>query len=178
MQTLCYTSPRSPLPLRMCWLWLLLGCRVGLFSQTPCAADVLHALYMTEDSTYRTAHAQMEDYMWQRAKALKNGGHEFAGGPLVLPVVVHVVHQNGPENLSDAQVEAAIAQLNAAFAHNGYFAQQGPGSDALIQFCLAKQGPDGLLSTGITRTASPLTDVVLETQDLQLKDLARWNPFR
>ena len=68
--------------------------------------------------------------------------------PLVLPVVVHVVHQNGPENLSDAQVEAAVAHLNAAFAHTGYFAQQGAGTDALIQFCLARQTPDGLPTNG------------------------------
>ncbi len=152
----------------------------ALWSQTPCATGHLHERLFTENADYRAAHDTLEkSILHSTLNATKqSSGTEFSPVimPLVLPVVVHVVHQNGPENLSDAQVETAIAHLNAAFAHTGYFAQQGAGSDVLVQFCLARQTPDGKATNGITRTASPLTEMILETQDLTLKNLSRWNP--
>ncbi|MCC7505333.1 MAG: PKD domain-containing protein, partial [Saprospiraceae bacterium] len=102
-----------------------------------------------------------------------------AGGKypsITLPVVFHVVHNNGAENISDAQILAALGHLNDAFAHTGYFNQEG--EDTGIQFCLAKRTPEGLATSGITRTESPLTNIVMEYQDLDLKDLIRWDPTR
>jgi hypothetical protein len=96
--------------------------------------------------------------------------------PHVLPVVVHIIHNNGSENITDAQVFTAIEHLNQAFAHEGYYAQQGDGVNTQIQFCLARRTPDGQLTNGITRTASTLTEMVKETQDQALKDLVRWDP--
>ncbi|KAA3634601.1 MAG: hypothetical protein DWQ02_11165, partial [Bacteroidetes bacterium] len=40
-----------------------------------------------------------------------------------IPVVVHITHNNGPENSSDAQVIAGIEQLNDAFANIKYYDQ-------------------------------------------------------
>lgn len=100
----------------------------------------------------------------------------LAGLPYVLPVVVHIIHNNGLENIPDAQVVAAIEHMNQAFAHESYYAQQGDGTNTQIQFCLARRNPDGQLTNGITRTVSPLTDMVPEAQDLALKDLVRWDP--
>lgn len=88
-----------------------------------------------------------------------------------LPVVVHIVHNGGPENIPDAQVQQGIAQLNAAF--NATF---GTGVNADIQFCLAQRDPQGLATSGITRNQSALTVTELETQDLLLKNLNRWAP--
>jgi PKD repeat protein len=99
------------------------------------------------------------------------------GLPHVVPVVVHIIHNGGPENISDAQVQAAVEHLNLGFAAQGYFAQQGATVHTQIQFCLAKRDPDGKATTGITRTQSPLTSMVLEYQDIALKDLSRWNPL-
>ncbi|HNM25112.1 MAG TPA: M43 family zinc metalloprotease, partial [Saprospiraceae bacterium] len=45
-------------------------------------------------------------------------------------------------------------------------------------FCLARRTPEGQATSGITRTVSPLTSFTMETQDLALKDLARWDPTR
>ncbi|HNL38880.1 MAG TPA: M43 family zinc metalloprotease, partial [Saprospiraceae bacterium] len=94
---------------------------------------------------------------------------------VTLPVVVHIVHDNGPENISDAQVLNGIQQLNEAFANAAYY-DQGTGVNTMIQFCLAKRTPDGLATTGITRNQSALTDMTLETEDIALKDLNRWTP--
>ncbi len=95
----------------------------------------------------------------------------------ILPVVVHLIHNGGTENISDAQVEQAILDLNEAFENIGYY-NPNTGVDTKIQFCLAKQDPNGDPSTGINRVQSPLTDMTMETQDLSVKDLSRWDPLQ
>jgi gliding motility-associated-like protein len=84
-----------------------------------------------------------------------------------IPVVIHIIHQNGAENISDTQAETAITHLNTIFQQNG---------NARIQFCLAQRDPQGNATTGITRTVSPLTNMTSETQDIAVKDLNRWQP--
>ena len=95
-----------------------------------------------------------------------------------IPVVVHVIHQNGPENIPDAQIRTALEHLNAAFSHTGYYQQNGLGADAGIQFCLAQRGPDDEPAKGIIRVESPLTDMDAVFQDLDLKKLSRWDTER
>ncbi|MEO7079972.1 MAG: M43 family zinc metalloprotease, partial [Flavobacteriales bacterium] len=95
---------------------------------------------------------------------------------ITLPVVVHIIHDNGAENLSDAQVIQGIADLNAPYANTGYY-DQGTGVNAEIQFCLAVRTPNGNATTGINRVQNVLTDVIAETQDIALKDLSRWDPL-
>jgi gliding motility-associated-like protein len=106
----------------------------------------------------------------------KNFQERFSAPPYIVPVVVHVIHDNGPENISDAQIITAVQHLNEAFAAQGYYAQQGATVDSKIQFCLAKRDPDGNSTTGIIRTKSSLTNMVVETDDILLKNLSRWKP--
>lgn len=94
--------------------------------------------------------------------------------PYVLPVVVHIIHQNGAENISDTQVLQGINDLNEAFANINYY-DQNTGIDTQIEFCLAKQTPEGAATNGINRVNSDLTNLTLETEDLNLKNLIRWN---
>src|SRR5690606_18258544 len=92
-----------------------------------------------------------------------------------IPVVVHIIHQNGDENISDEQIYAGIQHLNDGFANAGSFSHP-DGVDTHISFCLAAQTPDGQFTTGITRTVSDLTNLTVELQDFELKDLIRWDP--
>jgi gliding motility-associated-like protein len=92
----------------------------------------------------------------------------------VIPVVVHVIHNGGTENISDAQIIKGIQDLNEAFSNTGYY-DTIIGTTVGIQFCLAKQDENGLFSTGITHTQSTLTDVLAPSQDAALKNLIRWN---
>ena len=113
---------------------------------------------------------RISDHMQTRA----GGG----GGLLYIPVVVHIIHNNGPENVSDQTVLQGIQDMNDAFANAGSYYSP-TGTDMGIRFCLAQQDPDGLPSTGITRNVSPLTEVIGDNeQDLQLKDIIRWAPTR
>lgn len=71
-----------------------------------------------------------------------------------IPVVFHVLHVNGPENISDAQIAEALATLNAHYDAPVWPLL--PPFDAIagdmdIRFELAPVDPDGAPSTGIER---------------------------
>lgn len=90
----------------------------------------------------------------------------------VIPVVVHVVHLNGPENISNAQIYDGIQQLNDDFSmtnsdnSNTVSAFQGIIGNPDIQFKLATKDPNGNCHSGITRTYSNTTyDSGLSFQD-------------
>ena len=87
---------------------------------------------------------------------------------------MHVIHQNGEENISDAQVENGIDALNDAFINSGdYFDQLG--TNIGVQFCLAQTDPDGNLTNGITHTQDALTNMFVPGDDVALKDVIRWD---
>ena len=124
---------------------------------------------------FQSFEEQLQQY-FSKKKESNVAEKGMFGLPYVVPVVVHIIHNGGPENISDARVLAAIDHMNEGFAAQGYFAQQGAVVNTQIQFCLARRDPDGNATTGITRTQSPLTNMTMETQDIQTKDLSRWNP--
>ena len=81
-----------------------------------------------------------------------------------IPVVFHVVHQNGNENISFVQIEDALRILNENYSasnpsltsvHNEF---QGLQADAQIEFKLAKIAPNGTVFNGVTRTVSSWGD--------------------
>jgi plastocyanin len=82
----------------------------------------------------------------------------------VVPVAVHIVHLDGPENISDAQAYHVIDLLNEDYsAMNNDLAQVIPQFSGIIgnadfEFRLAKLDPNGNCTNGITRTYSTTTD--------------------
>jgi hypothetical protein len=94
-----------------------------------------------------------------------------------ISVVVHVVHNFGEENISDEMVAQGMQHLNDAFANTGAYASA-DGADTHIRFCLAQQDPAGMPTNGINRVVSNLTYVVMENDDLNLKNTIRWDPER
>lgn len=81
-----------------------------------------------------------------------------------IPVVFHVVHQYGEENISKEQIEDQMRILNEDFrrlnndASNTRAIFQGVAVDCEIEFVLAKRDPDGNCTEGINRIYSPLTN--------------------
>ncbi|MFK8036655.1 MAG: M43 family zinc metalloprotease [Crocinitomicaceae bacterium] len=77
-----------------------------------------------------------------------------------VPVVVHVVHLNGDENISNNQIYNAIEKLNEDFSMtnsdlvNTYPAFTGVIGNGDIEFKLATIDPNGNCHSGITRTVS------------------------
>lgn len=101
--------------------------------------------------------------------------HRSSGTGICLPVVFHVMHDNGPENVSDAKILTALSNLNDAFANTRFY-NQGTGVDTEISFCLAVQNPEQEHTDGINRTQTTLTDFVVEDSDSDLKKLSGWPP--
>ena len=145
--------------------------------QQFCAHD--HMLQKAIDSDagiksiIESQDAQAYDYVSSSANQAETVLADFT-----LPIVVHVVHSGETvgtgTNIDIAQVEQAIQDLNAAF--NGSF---GTGVDTEIEFCLAKNNPAGDPSTGVTREeSSALTNMIVETEDLLLKEIDRWDPTK
>lgn len=78
-------------------------------------------------------------------------------GDIVIPVVVHVVHLNAEQNISDAQVMSQIKAMNADFQRKNIDRDQTPAifqsvaASTGIRFQLATKDPKGNPTSGITR---------------------------
>lgn len=115
--------------------------------------------------------AQEAEDLWQQ----HNTGRTATPGVVhTLPVVVHVIHNNGLSNIDKAQVRKGIEQLNAAFANTGFY-NPSSGVDAGIQFCLARSNPAGLWTDGINYVNSNLAIMNPNTDDGALKNLIQWD---
>ena len=98
----------------------------------------------------------------------------------IVPVVFHVIHEGGSENISYAQIEDQMRILNEDFARlnpdttntPAIFAQNS--GDTNIEFRLAKIDPEGNCTQGVTRTYSNLTNGARNN----VKELIQWDPTR
>ena len=76
---------------------------------------------------------------------------------LTIPVVFHILHLNGSENISDAQIQSAMSILNQDFRKLNSDTSQivsqfkSLAADCNIEFKLANRDPDGKCTNGITR---------------------------
>lgn len=93
----------------------------------------------------------------------------------VIPVVVHIIHNGGIENISDAQILSQIQILNEDFRKIAGTNGDGAGVDTKIEFHLAQITPSGRCTNGIVRIKSLLTNHQTYQRSL-LKDLSFWNP--
>ncbi len=95
---------------------------------------------------------------------------------ITVPIVVHVIHTGGQDNVSENQILSQVEVLNEDYRAKAGTAGE-RGFDTKIEFCLAKLDPDGNPTTGITRTQSPLAEHV-QADEAALKALIRWDPER
>ena len=99
-----------------------------------------------------------------------------------IPVVVHVIHDNGAENISNAQIESQITSLNEDFRRLNADASNTPASftsvaaDMQINFFLAQKDPNGNCHDGINRVQSSTYTELNQANDANLKALIQWDP--
>lgn len=95
----------------------------------------------------------------------------------IIPVVFHIMHEYGAENVSEAQCMDALRVLNEDYQRRGadsnvvvspFFSIRG---NANIEFRLARIDPNGNCTNGITRTYTTLTS----TAGDNVKDLLSWD---
>jgi len=98
------------------------------------------------------------------AKGAHGGIVKSTGLIYTIPVVFHILHNGGTENISDAQVADALAILNRDYrrlnadADNVAAPFVGMPTDAEINFVFATVAPNGNCFSGITRTQNALTN--------------------
>ncbi len=112
----------------------------------------------------------------------------FRTDPYIIPVVFHIIHQGGPENLTKNHVLNAINGLNKNFAGQAPNLAQMPSVfqnlavDTGIEFRLATIDPNGNCTDGIHKVESDLVDyyfldewnVSQIAQDIS--NTIQWNP--
>jgi PKD repeat protein len=95
----------------------------------------------------------------------------------VIPVVFHIIHAYGDENISKDQVLDQVRILNEDFRRlnkdtvNTRSIFKARAADTEIEFKLARKDPNGNCTDGITRTYSTLTD----GGDEDVKNLIKWD---
>ncbi|MEM7037052.1 MAG: M43 family zinc metalloprotease, partial [Bacteroidota bacterium] len=151
-------------------LFSLLFISLPIFSPLP---QLQAQGYFCGSSVYESILAPVSPEMKQREKTINDAIHSVTYSEealehartnddnqhYVFPVVFHILHQNGPENIPDSQVFRSLDQLNAAFANEGYY-DQGIGEDVNVSFCLAQRDKFGQPSNGINRIYDPNFDTL------------------
>lgn len=101
----------------------------------------------------------------------------FSDSVVRIPVVFHIVHNNGSENISKAQIESQIQILNEDYRRIPGTSGFGNGVDTQFEFFLAQKDPMGNCTDGIIRIQSSETshDIFNEAT---LKGLSQWDPVR
>lgn len=108
-----------------------------------------------------TRAAREADLRAAASDLLQRGGED--NELYTIPVVFHVIHDNGPENISNEQIFDAMEVLNRDFRlMNSDTAQIVAGfvdiaADVDVEFRLAKRDPSGNCHSGINRIQSDLT---------------------
>jgi gliding motility-associated-like protein len=170
---------------RLTLLLLIIFISVQAIAQNPpstsCGQKEIMQHFYAMHPEYKSINEQVEKQLALRNRAIQSGTlkTQRTTAVVTLPVVVHIIHNNGSENISDAQVFQGIQHLNEAFANSGYY-DPSDGVNTQIQFCIAQRDPSNNATNGITRDVSTYTNMggsAYYSDDLNVKDINRWNPL-
>lgn len=144
----------------------------------PCLVDddaALRAYYLNDPDALQQIEQDREE-LEQFTRDFEAAYNPGVRNTYVIPVVFHVIHNNGPENISDLQILDAMRVLNNDFNKlNTDWPSVKPEfldrvADVGFEFRLAQKDPQGNCTNGITRTQSTLT----YSGDQAMKNLIQW----
>lgn len=144
-------------------------------AQSSCGTDAVWNQAIQKDPSLK---AKAEAFLQQAS----SGGNQIGqrASTYVIPVVFHVIHTGGPENISRAQILDQIRILNADYSlsnwNKGKIRSQftSRAADCQIQFKLATIDPNGNCTEGINRVYSTL-GVNVDQDVEEVKDLISWD---
>lgn len=129
-----------------------------------CGSDAVNNAAEASNPAARQARQQLADYT---AEYIKNNPSSYFRNngvvQFIIPVVFHVIHNCGPENISDAQIYDEIKNLNRNYQGMRtdtaavYPTFKPIIADVQIEFRLAHLDPNGNCTNGIDRIQSMLT---------------------
>ncbi len=130
------------------------------FNQNPAAKkayEAREAIFEQQDAeAYKTGYKE-------NTATQKSGTNTTQGTVFYIPVVFHILHQGGAENITDAQAIACVAEMTTRYRKlNSDTVNTIPvfktlASDVQIEFRLATKDPNGNCTNGIIRHVDPNT---------------------
>ncbi len=157
---------------------------INLHAQEPlkyCATDEMsYELYRDNPSLQATMQAN-RDALKTFTRQFTNAAAERSVDTVyAIPVVFHVIHTYGSEDISDAQIMSGLKVLNWNFRKQNpdtadiVDAFKPIAADCQIEFHLAHIDPNGNCTSGINRIPSFLTN----TGGHNVKSLIHWDPSK
>jgi PKD repeat protein len=125
---------------------------------------------------YQEEQKKIENFVSQ------NQNPQRSGTKRIIPVVFHVIHEGGIENISKAQIEDQLVRLNKDFSLNNTDFSQVPAchaavaADCEVEFRLATKDPQGQCTDGIVRVYSSKTNGASNQNGI--KSVSHWDSFR
>ena len=161
---------------RKIYLLLALFAGINLFTQTlvkaqqaiqPCNTyDAMESYFKTHPEARQRYEAQQEAFNLELEKAFNYQASQRSAAAFVytVPVVFHILHTGGPENINDQLCINALAQVNKDYARTGNdvgtiaqpFQNRYINSDIVFQ--LARKDPNGNCTSGIVHRYDTRTD--------------------
>lgn len=138
---------------------------IGLFAQTGVlypADDILLQKATAADPSLINSYISYEANLRMLMEGAKTD--TLINGKRIIPVVFHIIHVYGAENISDDQVYDAIEKLNIDYNKQNadtadtYPLFQSRAADCQIEFRLARIDPDGNCTSGIVHHYDPQTN--------------------
>ncbi len=135
------------------------------FAQEKCISEILFQEAAAKDPQLLRNREQLEEWTQHYIEQMstQSSVEKGAAAVKVIPVVVHVIHQGGPENISKAQILDQIRILNLDFNALNADTVNCPAvfkpliGNTEVEFRMAQLDPNGNCTDGINRIYSPLT---------------------
>ncbi len=131
---------------------------------TPCGTMENLDQLMKDDPALREKYEQQGNMMKNISTLVKNNPEmQTQGGLKIIPVVFHVIHVGGTENISKAQILDQLRVLNEDFRRLNSDTVNTPvpfkplGADVNVEFRMAQLDNNGVCTDGIVRKYSPLS---------------------
>ena len=131
------------------------------------AQDILPCGNLLSKALLSSQHEQYETLVEQAYQDAASSQVEFRDGDtLIIPVVIHVIHNTPQQNISDELIQGQLDVLNedflrtnadAALTRDIFLEVAGTPN---IQFALASIDPDGNATDGITRTETTVESFI------------------
>lgn len=161
-------------------LLLLLGLQATSQGHLNCGTDEMHQQLFQQHPEYNQGITRAYERLQSETEAYLKQIKPKSGNPYIIPIVFHIIHNYGVENIDDSQVLDAVRLINEQFRkRNADTASivlpfRSIAADCEIEFRIAQLDPNGNCTSGITRTVSALTSI----GDHQVKSLIQWPPDR
>jgi PKD repeat protein len=139
------------------------SCFSNVQAQEKCLTEIMFQEEAAKNPALLQSRQDLEDWTHNYIKSQNQNLNSTAMVNKIIPVVVHVIHYGGPENISKAQILDQIRILNEDFNYLNADTVNTPAvfkplaGVTNVEFRMAQKDPQGNCTDGIVRVFSPMT---------------------